>query len=40
MNEEDDGPKVRTMIAAVAFGVAAIILIFFAIGYGLGRIFL
>jgi hypothetical protein len=37
---EDQGPKVRTMIAAVALGVAGVILIFFAIGYLLGRIFL
>ena len=40
MSEQDEGPKVRTMIAAVAIGVAAIILVFFAIGYGLGRLFL
>ena len=35
-----DGPSVPTMIAAVAIGVALVILVFFAIGYGLGRAFL
>lgn len=40
MSDEDEGPKVWTMIAAVAFGVATIILVFFAIGYVLGRLFL
>jgi hypothetical protein len=37
---EDDGPRVSTMIAAVAIIVALVILIFFAIGYGFGRMFL
>jgi len=37
---DNDGPNVRTMIAAVALGVAGVILVFFAIGYLLGRIFL
>jgi hypothetical protein len=37
---EDDGPRVGTMIAAVAIIVALVILIFFAIGYGFGRMFL
>lgn len=36
----DDGPSVRTMIAIVAVVVAAVILVFFAIGYLLGRILL
>ena len=36
----EDGPSVWTMIAAVAFGVAAVILIFFGIGYLFGRLFL
>ena len=39
MNEED-GPRVGMMIAAVAIIVALVILIFFAIGYGFGRMFL
>ncbi len=38
MNE--DGPRVLTMVVAVAAVVAAVILLFFAIGYGLGRVFL
>ena len=38
MNE--DGPSVRTMIAVVAVVVAAVILIFFAVGYLLGRVLL
>jgi len=29
-----------SMMAAVAIAVAAVILVFFAIGYGLGRLFL
>jgi preprotein translocase subunit SecE len=37
---EDDGPRVGMMIAAVAIIVALVILIFFAIGYGFGRMFL
>jgi hypothetical protein len=36
----DDGPSVPAMIAAVAFIVALVILIFFALGYGFGRLFL
>lgn len=38
MNE--DGPSVLRMIAAVAVVVASVILLFFAIGYVLGRVFL
>ena len=37
---DNDGPNVRTMIAAVAVGVAGVILVFFVIGYLLGRVFL
>jgi hypothetical protein len=37
---EDDGPRVGVMIAAVAIIVALVILIFFGIGYGFGRMFL
>ncbi len=36
----DDGPPVLTMIAAVAVIVALVILVFFALGYGFGRLFL
>jgi hypothetical protein len=36
----DEGPSVPAMIAAVAFIVALVILIFFALGYGFGRLFL
>jgi hypothetical protein len=36
----EDGPSVPAMIAAVAFIVALVILIFFALGYGFGRLFL
>lgn len=35
-----DGPSFRTMIALVALVVAAVILVFFGIGYAVGRIFL
>ena len=38
MNE--DGPSVISMMVAVAIIVALVILVFFAIGYGLGRLFL
>jgi hypothetical protein len=40
VNEDDDGPRVGPMIAIVAIGVALLILAFFAIGYGFGRLFL
>ena len=36
----DDGPSVPKMMAAVAIVVATVILLFFAVGYGLGRVFL
>jgi hypothetical protein len=36
----DDGPRFLPMIGFVAVIVAAVILIFFGIGYGLGRLFL
>jgi preprotein translocase subunit SecE len=38
MNEE--GPSVLRMIGAVALFVAVVILVFFAAGYGFGRLFL
>jgi hypothetical protein len=36
----EDGPSVLTMVIGVAVVVAAVILLFFAIGYLLGRVFL
>lgn len=36
----DDGPSVVAMILAVAAIVALTILVFFAVGYGFGRLFL
>jgi preprotein translocase subunit SecE len=36
----DDGPSILTMVGVVAVVVAATILIFFGIGYVLGRILL
>ena len=38
MNE--DGPSVVAMVAAVAVAVALVILVFFAMGYLFGRLFL
>ena len=38
MNEE--GPSVLAMVALVALIVAVVILVFFGIGYALGRAFL
>jgi preprotein translocase subunit SecE len=35
-----EGPSVGAMIALVAIVVALVILIFFALGYGFGRLFL
>jgi preprotein translocase subunit SecE len=35
-----EGPSFLSMIGLVAVVVAAVILVFFAIGYGFGRIFL
>jgi len=37
---DDRGPSIFGAIAIVAIGVALIILVFFAIGYGFGRLFL
>jgi hypothetical protein len=36
----EDGPSVPAMVAAVAIIVALVILVFFALGYVFGRIFL
>jgi hypothetical protein len=36
----DQGPSVLTMIGGVAVLVALVILVFFAAGYGFGRLFL
>jgi hypothetical protein len=36
----EDGPSVLAMIGAVALIVALVILVFFAAGYGFGRLFL
>jgi hypothetical protein len=38
--ERGDGPSFGAMIALVAIVVATVILVFFGIGYGIGRIFL
>jgi hypothetical protein len=36
----DRGPSLFAMVAVVAVDVALVILVFFAIGFGLGRAFL
>ena len=36
----DDGPSFLIMIGLVAFIVASVILVFFGVGYLLGRLFL
>ena len=36
----DDGPSLPAMVAGVAISVALVILVFFAVGYVFGRIFL
>ena len=36
----DDSPSVVKMVALVAVIVALVILVFFAVGYGFGRLFL
>ncbi len=36
----DDGPSALALIAVVAVIVALVILVFFALGYGFGRLFL
>jgi hypothetical protein len=35
-----EGPSALKLIGIVALGVAVVILVFFALGYGLGRLFL
>jgi hypothetical protein len=40
VNEPDDQPGFLTMIGLVALIVAVVILVFFGIGYLLGRVFL
>jgi hypothetical protein len=37
---DDDGPSVIAMVGAVALIVALVILVFFALGYGVGRLVL
>lgn len=37
---KEDGPSVLKMVGAVALFVAVVILVFFAAGYGFGRLFL
>jgi hypothetical protein len=36
----DDGPSVLKMIGFVALAVTLVILVFFAAGYGFGRVFI
>jgi len=36
----NDGPRLLPMMALVAVVVALVILVFFALGYGFGRLFL
>jgi preprotein translocase subunit SecE len=36
----DQGPSMLRMVGAVALFVAVVILVFFAAGYGFGRLFL
>jgi hypothetical protein len=36
----DDGPSVLAMVGGVALLVALVILVFFGLGYGFGRLFL
>ena len=38
--DQGEGPSFVAMIALVAVVVATVILVFFGIGYGIGRIFL
>jgi hypothetical protein len=40
VNEDDDEPRFLAMIGLVAVVVAVVILVFFGIGYLLGRVFL
>jgi len=36
----NEGPRLLPMVGLVAVIVATVILVFFAVGYGLGRLFL
>ena len=36
----EDGPSILAMVGLVAVLVAAVILVFFGVGYGLGRLLL
>jgi hypothetical protein len=40
VNDRDDQPSFISMISLVALIVAVVILVFFAIGYAFGRMFL
>jgi hypothetical protein len=40
VNDRDDQPSFISMISLVALVVAVVILVFFAIGYAFGRMFL
>lgn len=40
MNDRDDQPSFLSMIRLVALIVAVVILVFFAVGYAFGRLFL
>jgi hypothetical protein len=40
VNVDGDGPSFLAMIGLVALVVATVILVFFGVGYALGRIFL
>jgi hypothetical protein len=40
VNERDDHPSFLTLVGLVALLVAVVILVFFGIGYLLGRVFL
>jgi hypothetical protein len=40
VSDDGGGPSMLGAIAIVAIGIALIILVFFAIGYGFGRLFL
>jgi len=37
---EEGGPSILTMVGVVAVVVTAVILVFFGVGYALGRVFL
>ncbi len=40
MNEHEEHPSFLKMVGVVALGVALVILVFFALGYGFGLLFL